>query len=231
MAINFFRKIRKTMISGNDTKNYLKYAVGEIVLVVLGILIALSINNWSSSNTANNEKTLIISKIKEEIANNSIELDKARLPNQKIVEAFKKYSAIYNKNSSEIIATPEERTKLEKEYSNFFRVKDSVKFDSQKHLYTGNTFIVLEIPDITSIAWETIRTINIANKFDYNCLYELESMYNLQARVKKEIDKAADALQEGDIQRLFKILNVINQLDAQLKLSYDNVLVTIDDCK
>ena len=82
------------MISANDTKNYLKYAVGEIVLVVFGILIALSINNWSSSNKANNEKTLIISKIKEEIANNRIELDKARLPNQKIVEAYKKYSTI-----------------------------------------------------------------------------------------------------------------------------------------
>jgi hypothetical protein len=219
------------MITANDTKNYLKYAVGEIVLVVLGILIALSINNWSSSNKANNEKTLIISKIKEEIANNRIELDKARLPNQKIVEAYKKYSTIYNKTSSEIIATPEERMKLKKEYSNFFRVIDSVKFDSQKYLYTGDTFMVLEIPDITSIAWETIRAINIANEFDYNCLYELESLYNLQSRVKKEIDKAADALQEGDIQRLFKILNVVNQLDTQLKLSYNKVLETIDDCK
>ena len=86
----------------------------------------------------------------------------------------------------------------------FFGVKDSVKLDSKKYQYTGDTFIELEIPDITSIAWETIRTINIANEFDYNCLYELESTYNLQSRVQREIDKAAEALQKGELQGLLE---------------------------
>jgi Family of unknown function (DUF6090) len=45
--INFFRKIRYDLIGKNKTGKYLKYALGEIVLVVIGILIALSINNWN----------------------------------------------------------------------------------------------------------------------------------------------------------------------------------------
>jgi Family of unknown function (DUF6090) len=45
--IKFFRSIRKNMINENKTGKYLKYAIGEIVLVVIGILIALSINNWN----------------------------------------------------------------------------------------------------------------------------------------------------------------------------------------
>jgi len=45
--IKFFRTIRKDLMEKNKTGNYLKYAVGEIVLVVIGILIALSINNWN----------------------------------------------------------------------------------------------------------------------------------------------------------------------------------------
>ena len=45
--INFFRKIRYNLMEQNKTGKYLKYAIGEIVLVVLGILIALSINNWN----------------------------------------------------------------------------------------------------------------------------------------------------------------------------------------
>ncbi|MDO5971953.1 hypothetical protein Q4Q35_19300 [Flavivirga aquimarina] len=208
-----------------------KYIVREVLLIFIGINLAIWFNNWNTNKKANQDKEVVVSKIKEEITNNSIELDKARLPNQKIEKAFKAYSMIYNKSSSEIIVTPKERIQLEKEYPNFFKVKDSIQFESQKYLYTGDTFIELEIPDITSIAWETIRTINIANEFDYNCLYELESMYNLQERVKKEIDKAADALQEGDLKKLFKILNVINQLDTQLKLNYDDVLESIDDCK
>ena len=45
--INFFKKIRKKLISKNKFSSYLIYAIGEIVLVVIGILIALQINNWN----------------------------------------------------------------------------------------------------------------------------------------------------------------------------------------
>ena len=43
--IKFFRKIRQNMLMENKTGTYFKYAIGEIVLVVIGILIALQINN------------------------------------------------------------------------------------------------------------------------------------------------------------------------------------------
>ena len=45
--IKFFSKIRKNMIKENKASKYLLYAIGEIVLVVIGILIALQINNWN----------------------------------------------------------------------------------------------------------------------------------------------------------------------------------------
>ena len=45
--IKFFRNIRQNLLMENKTGKYLKYAIGEIILVVIGILIALSINNWN----------------------------------------------------------------------------------------------------------------------------------------------------------------------------------------
>jgi len=45
--IKFFRHIRQTLIMENKTSKYFKYAIGEIVLVVIGILIALQVNNWN----------------------------------------------------------------------------------------------------------------------------------------------------------------------------------------
>ncbi len=45
--IKFFRHIRKSLLMENKTSKYFKYAIGEIVLVVIGILIALQINNWN----------------------------------------------------------------------------------------------------------------------------------------------------------------------------------------
>jgi len=47
--IKFFRKIRQQLLSEKKSTQYLFYALGEIVLVVLGILIALQINNWNES--------------------------------------------------------------------------------------------------------------------------------------------------------------------------------------
>ena len=51
--IKFFRKIRQKLISENKFSKYLIYAIGEIVLVVIGILIALQINNWNEQRKSN----------------------------------------------------------------------------------------------------------------------------------------------------------------------------------
>ncbi|WP_204346703.1 DUF6090 family protein [Psychroserpens algicola] len=47
--IKFFRKIRQSLLSEGKTGKYFKYAIGEIILVVIGILIALQINNWNEN--------------------------------------------------------------------------------------------------------------------------------------------------------------------------------------
>ncbi len=51
--IKLFRKIRQRLITQNKFSKYLLYAIGEIVLVVIGILIALSVNNWNESYKVN----------------------------------------------------------------------------------------------------------------------------------------------------------------------------------
>ena len=55
--IKFFRKIRQKMLTENKFSKYLIYAIGEIILVVIGILIALSINTWNERRV-NNIKTI-----------------------------------------------------------------------------------------------------------------------------------------------------------------------------
>lgn len=58
--MKFFRKLRQTLLSEGKIGKYLKYAIGEIVLVVIGILIALQINNWNQKKQADKEfKTAI----------------------------------------------------------------------------------------------------------------------------------------------------------------------------
>ncbi len=53
--IKLFRKIRQKLLSENKFSKYILYAIGEIVLVVIGILIALSINNWNENKNNINQ--------------------------------------------------------------------------------------------------------------------------------------------------------------------------------
>jgi len=54
--IKLFSKIRQNLLSEGKIGKYLKYAVGEIVLVVIGILIALQINNWNEHRKQDNKR-------------------------------------------------------------------------------------------------------------------------------------------------------------------------------
>ncbi len=57
--IKFFRKIRQNLLKENKTGKYFKYAIGEIILVVFGILIALQINNWNENRKIKHKETVI----------------------------------------------------------------------------------------------------------------------------------------------------------------------------
>ena len=61
--IKFFRKIRQNLLSEGKTGKYFKYAIGEIILVVIGILIALSINNWNENRKSYKSERLLLSEM------------------------------------------------------------------------------------------------------------------------------------------------------------------------
>ena len=67
--IKFFKNIRKTNLKEGKTANYLKYAIGEIVLVVIGILIALSINSWNQKRLDRLEEKAILINLQEDFRN------------------------------------------------------------------------------------------------------------------------------------------------------------------
>ncbi|MBT8316904.1 MAG: hypothetical protein HKP59_04710 [Lutibacter sp.] len=58
--IKFFKKIRQNLLSEGKTGKYFKYAIGEIILVVIGILIALGINNWNENRKDSIQEKIVL---------------------------------------------------------------------------------------------------------------------------------------------------------------------------
>lgn len=74
--IKFFRKIRQKLLSEGKTEKYLKYSIGEIVLVVIGILIALQINNWNENRKERSSIKEYLTEVRENMVIDSLAMPK-----------------------------------------------------------------------------------------------------------------------------------------------------------
>ena len=137
--IKFFRKIRQNLLSEGKTGKYFKYAVGEIVLVVIGILIALQLNNLNDERKTENLRQVYYEQLLQDF-----EKDKAYIKehssiidsNMVKVKAFKE---IYNQPNQPIFQIISESTNLDWAFRN-------VQFKSNTISTLENTGDVKLIP-------------------------------------------------------------------------------------
>ena len=74
--IKFFRKIRQQLLAENKFTKYFLYAIGEIALVVIGILIALQINNWNENNKSRIKELSFLEGIRNDLVIDTVEINK-----------------------------------------------------------------------------------------------------------------------------------------------------------
>lgn len=93
--LRFFRKLRLNLLAENRVRRYFLYALGEIALVVIGILIALQINAWSEERKNRKEEKGIVSNLKQEFHTNRLvlngvlqRLEKTRKANIRLMGLF-----------------------------------------------------------------------------------------------------------------------------------------------
>ena len=87
--LTFLRKIRKSLIDSGSARKYLLYAIGETALVVLGILIALQVNNWNENKKDRKKEKILLINLKSEIQQNLDQLVYIRDEKEKIQNDIK----------------------------------------------------------------------------------------------------------------------------------------------
>tara|TARA_B110000240_G_C13299819_1_gene367994 strand:- start:28 stop:738 length:711 start_codon:yes stop_codon:yes gene_type:complete len=150
--IKFFRKIRQNLLTENKFSKYILYAIGEIILVVIGILIALQLNvskqNHSNQNKVNKYLALILEdldndrarfvfckntdSLRAEHLNQYIYSGKTVLSNQTIKSAFATQTSVihnstYNSIKSNNILELIKNVKIQKAISEYYSLADKVQ--------------------------------------------------------------------------------------------------------
>jgi hypothetical protein len=89
--IKLFSKIRKKLLDENKTGRYIKYAIGEIILVMIGILLALQVNNWNNNRELKKEELKVLKSLHQEFNENLNNFDiayKFHLNRKKAIETI-----------------------------------------------------------------------------------------------------------------------------------------------
>ena len=100
--IKLFRHIRQSLIEQNDMGKYLKYAIGEILLVVIGILIALGINNWNEERKARRIEIVLLEKLQEENQINLEEIQSDSIYRDNLPELITSFNTFLRTSDLEI---------------------------------------------------------------------------------------------------------------------------------
>ncbi len=128
--IKFFRYIRRDLMEKNNTGKYLKYAIGEIILVVIGILIALQINNWNNNSIEQRKESHYLKNLRRDLNDQLLSIDSQIEYETKFTEAASYLITYFNNNA--------------------FAGLDSIFFSKLSNLHSRKTFIIND-PTLTDL--------------------------------------------------------------------------------
>lgn len=95
----FFRKIRQKLLSDGQLKIYTIYAVGEMLLVTIGILLALQVDNWNKDRLESLEEKRLLSAISEEMQTNRFRNSEGQKNHGEVIAAAERLLAVINNSA------------------------------------------------------------------------------------------------------------------------------------
>ncbi|MBO3116095.1 hypothetical protein J4050_05015 [Winogradskyella sp. DF17] len=114
----------------NQTAKYIKYAIGEIVLVVIGILIALQINNWNEGRKLKIKSKALVEKIVNDLITDTLNInaliERSNTPETNIEDYFKYYDSL-SVNDANVDKLLDSINKVKAYYMNYYPVNSTFK--------------------------------------------------------------------------------------------------------
>jgi len=168
--IKFFRRVRQKLLSQNKFSKYLLYAIGEIVLVVIGILIALQINNWNENTKLKQKELLLLKELKENLQNDLNDLNFNISNNGRLI-----YS---NETIKEVL-------------------EQKIHYHDSLNFHFGNIFGNYLLTENTA-AWENLKSVGLDLISNDSLRNGLSYLYSSKYRYIKDLEENFDNTYQWD---------------------------------
>ncbi|KPM32941.1 Beta-lactamase [Croceitalea dokdonensis DOKDO 023] len=158
--IKFFRRIRRTLIDQNQMGKYFKYAIGEILLVVIGILIALQINNWNEDRKTNNVRNNYLNQVVIDLEADKAYYTKVINSLEKNLVKYEGYKSLYDTPDLEML----EVLYYVKENFTNFTLRIEINTSTIKTMINTGTINLIENPlrdELSKYVGRQTRSVNI----------------------------------------------------------------------
>ena len=212
--IKFFRKIRQRLLSENKFSKYLIYAVGEIVLVVIGILIALQINNWNENRKAEINQLKYLNLLKQEALNNIQNLDFELDRIKKSIEGQKKVFQLIDEAKDTL-------TEVHLSQTLFNAFSKAIGFNYENNVLTE----IKNSGELKNIKNDSLRIFLLALEPRIKILISQEDSYNtLQKNILEYINL------NGDMRLIFESVGYSNKLGiGKAKVKSKGNMILLND--
>ena len=125
--IKFFRKIRQNLLMENKTGKYFKYAIGEIVLVMIGILLALQVSNWNQDRKDRISERKLLDNIHRDFVHNKVDFDSLKAIHYRALEGLEKLVTLFPLGNDSLKYTAYKKYNLQMEGMTYYPYSGSIE--------------------------------------------------------------------------------------------------------
>jgi len=178
--IKFFRKIRYELMKKNKTGKYFKYAIGEIILVVIGILIALQINNWNEARKDRIYEIKMLSEISSSLKNDVVYFK----------EMIKTFDDLYDTSDYFMELSKNNKMYHDSLIGKVFDLNNNINYQ-----FNSGPYEALKSSGIDKISNDELRN-EITNLFDFELLILGNNIAHITRNHQKNIESMLELFGE-----------------------------------
>ncbi len=207
-----------------------------LTATLIGVFVALYLNERVASNKLENQKSIAIENILLEITSNQEKL-KDSIKKHETTLGIMDFLRKHMEEDENLIASIDSMNLFRNKFPNILQIDDSTLVANGKYNYKGELNFDLSIThlNLSTIALQTLKNSNISSTFDFECLMYLESIHKLTNEVLQK-DRAIlnFFIEDGESgyknQSLFKKIDLLIQFQKSLETILENSDEELHEC-